>query len=1219
MGVSATIENGTGFIQDRAAVVPEGVEIIGDSAFRNEDIASVRFPDTLRTIGKMAFRGSSLESVAIPDSVREIGDNCFCDCERLRSVKLSGSLKRIEGGALGAMGTFCRTGIREIVIPPSITQICRWAFGGCLELASAIIQGESVSIEDSAFYGCKRLTEVDLVQARQLDMGKGAFSECPNNLAIKVPHIPLSNFEKEHKRGAAIGFAECVAEGLDVDGEIARGYARYIKSQRKRLFDAAPDHHGLVQYMMAENMLSESDVEALDRIAHDSKDEELLRIVGGTNAECEESKGDQFTVGKRDNHPKAGSPASWTWATDELREALESVTREGKTFDGIIDDYALEAFLDNGIVRIPEGVIGIALSEKSNNWNKPMSFSADGIALPDSLEGIHRDPFSHIGFTRRFVIELPKNVHVLEEPFRNLSELRVWESQLPFANPHSALCGGGDADGGYELTVLSDESGEVLYRMWVPASGPTYKQYETLFLCREAWLDEANLHSSMDKLFGRLKQSAKIRVAADRLRWPISLSYANEKRYRDYLRKYAHAAVEEFSETDDIEALSYLTDEGIIDGSLLEPIQGITAPAKTDLDSAQGMSAPIGKVSKSHHQSTSAKASKAKLTPAQAADAACALFEAGDRAGVDALRPVAAKLSPVACVRALEAASAFCDVDTVGDLYDLLAPFEFTSNALCLAVMAGKSENAKYLVMHGADFEGKAPWKGPNPRVKGDTIAKQIRRKVEYLSFTLSSYHARNDCSMAKVLDKFDISGIHYLTLFICGGLATSKRMPANLPFTKEGKALEAISPETVVGVLKELTNDGLLDNQQLSSMALAAAWMERYREAEELRELIGPRAQLANIMVRRGSSQKSWKIAEPLDLLVPHCDASAVDYVAKAVGDEAMKAWAEKNWSTKYYEYDPEVIKSFLPYLGPSVSNANRIPLISAARGWLTELKESLSWEGVESSQLLNECLEAAQEHGSAEIVAWLLERIDESKEGQATESDIAGPFVDAKVAKGFAKRVRHLYREGSLDAASLDEAHMLLGGEKSLGFVEDDCYFVKVDVVGGPITVRFDVVDGMREICGLLESGSELMSFTAMCGESEINLYKKDDYRASAEETADLLEKIFQLVASLTNENVLPVFLGELPRKANGGVKAGQIIYEIAADVVYDNGYYPLLLVKTAARNTVAISFKERCAENRYYGVLKMTSFPRVSELLPKYLRSSNDYDCDDELMKL
>ena len=85
-------------------VIPEEVEVIGDSAFnRNTNLESVEFKagSQLQAIGKDAFEGcTALSAIIIPDAVTVIGRDAFHGCTNLSEVTLPGNLTWIGMGVL---------------------------------------------------------------------------------------------------------------------------------------------------------------------------------------------------------------------------------------------------------------------------------------------------------------------------------------------------------------------------------------------------------------------------------------------------------------------------------------------------------------------------------------------------------------------------------------------------------------------------------------------------------------------------------------------------------------------------------------------------------------------------------------------------------------------------------------------------------------------------------------------------------------------------------------------------------------------------------------------------------------------------------------------------------------------------------------------------------------------------------------------------------------
>lgn len=146
------------------------VKSIGNNAFYESTLTSIRIPDTVTSIGESAFALSNLESVVIPDSVTYIGLNAFSgsrirkatlpatmteipgymfqNCAQLASIEIPESVTTISRGA------FYGTGLKRVTIPASVTSIDQGAFGNYnLEAGELVFLGDAPSIPADGAYG----------------------------------------------------------------------------------------------------------------------------------------------------------------------------------------------------------------------------------------------------------------------------------------------------------------------------------------------------------------------------------------------------------------------------------------------------------------------------------------------------------------------------------------------------------------------------------------------------------------------------------------------------------------------------------------------------------------------------------------------------------------------------------------------------------------------------------------------------------------------------------------------------------------------------------------------------------------------------------------------------------------------------------------------------------------------------------------------------------
>lgn len=125
-------------------IIPEGIEIIGEGAFKECDtLESLYFPESLRVIKDEAFEEcTELKGILrFPSNLVEIGYAAFLGCTGLEGVEFPGSLEIIGDAAF-----FECSSLKGMVrIPKSVSHVGKNAFWGCdsAELITAADQRES--------------------------------------------------------------------------------------------------------------------------------------------------------------------------------------------------------------------------------------------------------------------------------------------------------------------------------------------------------------------------------------------------------------------------------------------------------------------------------------------------------------------------------------------------------------------------------------------------------------------------------------------------------------------------------------------------------------------------------------------------------------------------------------------------------------------------------------------------------------------------------------------------------------------------------------------------------------------------------------------------------------------------------------------------------------------------------------------------------------------
>ncbi|MBR6437363.1 MAG: leucine-rich repeat protein, partial [Thermoguttaceae bacterium] len=160
--------------KETEVVIPEGVTVIGEKAFKDCDtITSVVIPKGVTKIERYAFEGcSSLTSVEIPDSVTVIRESVFRGCSSLTSVVIPKGVTYI-----GEYVFFGCSSLTSVVIPKNVTSIGVCAFSSCKSLTSVAMPDCVAKIGSYAFEGCSSLTSVAIPE-RLSNIGYGAFGNC---------------------------------------------------------------------------------------------------------------------------------------------------------------------------------------------------------------------------------------------------------------------------------------------------------------------------------------------------------------------------------------------------------------------------------------------------------------------------------------------------------------------------------------------------------------------------------------------------------------------------------------------------------------------------------------------------------------------------------------------------------------------------------------------------------------------------------------------------------------------------------------------------------------------------------------------------------------------------------------------------------------------------------------------------------------------------------
>jgi hypothetical protein len=156
--------------------VPKSVKVIGAEAFKgSKALKRIQFHSggALTIIGERAFAESSLTSIRIPVRVTSIGNGAFSKSKSLANVSFT--IKNSKLSNIGA-DAFSHTSITRIVIPSSVITMGDRAFFGTNKMNSVSLRSNRLdAIGESAFAG-NRL-RVLTIPASVTSISKNAFSD----------------------------------------------------------------------------------------------------------------------------------------------------------------------------------------------------------------------------------------------------------------------------------------------------------------------------------------------------------------------------------------------------------------------------------------------------------------------------------------------------------------------------------------------------------------------------------------------------------------------------------------------------------------------------------------------------------------------------------------------------------------------------------------------------------------------------------------------------------------------------------------------------------------------------------------------------------------------------------------------------------------------------------------------------------------------------------
>lgn len=170
--------------------IPEGVKTVETLAFANCSLEELVIPSSVNNIENAAL-GGNIKSIFVDDS-----NTAYCMRDGLLLTKDNKTVLRYAGDASTtevpfgvtriATGAFARTALVCIMLPKTVQIIGNGAFSDCDCLETIELSQGITSIEQYAFYGCKKLKTITL-PASLRSIGRNTFEGCSSLTQIEIP------------------------------------------------------------------------------------------------------------------------------------------------------------------------------------------------------------------------------------------------------------------------------------------------------------------------------------------------------------------------------------------------------------------------------------------------------------------------------------------------------------------------------------------------------------------------------------------------------------------------------------------------------------------------------------------------------------------------------------------------------------------------------------------------------------------------------------------------------------------------------------------------------------------------------------------------------------------------------------------------------------------------------------------------------------------------
>lgn len=188
--------------------------------FTKEDMRLVTYPqgrmsleykipdETVAVLPGASMGNCFLETLTFPDKLCDVFAYAFSGCKNLKSVLLNDDIKNIGDFA------FAQCGIESIDILQNTDMVGEYAFANCVQLKKVNILAENVTIKEGVFANCLSMEKVTFLNPLKY-IGRRAFMKCVSLRDIVFPAVGNLEVAEETFRGCS-GLQEVsISEGIE--------------------------------------------------------------------------------------------------------------------------------------------------------------------------------------------------------------------------------------------------------------------------------------------------------------------------------------------------------------------------------------------------------------------------------------------------------------------------------------------------------------------------------------------------------------------------------------------------------------------------------------------------------------------------------------------------------------------------------------------------------------------------------------------------------------------------------------------------------------------------------------------------------------------------------------------------------------------------------------------------------------------------------------------